>query len=82
MMVASIGLQFFNNYANNKKNKEIQECLRLGGINTKAGQQKLTQIEEKFTQQNLSLGGTADLLIVTIFLALVKEGLPDGLQNK
>ncbi|MDY3299715.1 triphosphoribosyl-dephospho-CoA synthase CitG [Limosilactobacillus reuteri] len=64
------------------KNKEIQECLRLGGINTKAGQQKLTQIEEKFTQQNLSLGGTADLLIVTIFLALVKEGLPDGLQNK
>ena len=64
------------------KNKEIQECLRLGGINTKTGQQKLTKIEEKFTQQNLSLGGTADLLIVTIFLALVKEGLPDGLQNK
>ena len=64
------------------KNKEIQECLRLGGINTKAGQQKLTKIEEKFTQQNLSLGGTADLLIVTIFLALVKEGVPDGLQNK
>ena len=24
MMVASIGMQFFNNYANNKKNKEIQ----------------------------------------------------------
>lgn len=64
------------------KNKEIKECLSLGGIRTKAGQQKLTEIEEKFTQQNLSLGGTADLLIVTIFLALVKEGLPDGLQNK
>ena len=28
MMVASIGLHFFNNYANNKKNKEIQEKQR------------------------------------------------------
>ena len=24
MLVASIGMQFFNNYANNEKNKEIQ----------------------------------------------------------
>ena len=24
MMIASIGMQFFNNYANNKKNQEIQ----------------------------------------------------------
>ena len=28
MMVASIGMQFFNNYANSKKNKEIQEKQR------------------------------------------------------
>lgn len=28
MMVASIGMQFFNNYANNKKNEEIQEKQR------------------------------------------------------
>ena len=28
MMVASIGMQFFNNYANNKKNAEIQEKQR------------------------------------------------------
>ena len=27
MMVASIGMQFFNNYANSKKNEEIQEKL-------------------------------------------------------
>ena len=28
MMVASIGMQFFNNYANSKKNEEIQEKQR------------------------------------------------------
>ena len=28
MMVASIGMQFFNNYANNDKNKEIQDKQR------------------------------------------------------
>ncbi|MBD5807424.1 triphosphoribosyl-dephospho-CoA synthase CitG [Limosilactobacillus walteri] len=60
------------------KNKEIKECLSLGGIETEAGRKKLNEIEKKFSQQNLSLGGTADLLIVTIFLGLVKEGMPDG----
>ena len=28
MMVASIGMQFFNNYANSKKNTEFQEKQR------------------------------------------------------
>lgn len=59
------------------KNQEIRECLSLGGITTDVGRKKLIEIEQEFSQRNLSLGGTADLLIVTIFLGLVKEGLPD-----
>ncbi|MBB1123677.1 triphosphoribosyl-dephospho-CoA synthase CitG [Limosilactobacillus albertensis] len=64
------------------KNQEISECLAMGGISTNAGRQKLIEIEKEFSQRNLSLGGTADLLIVTIFLGLVKEGLPNEFQDK
>ena len=45
----------------------------MGGISTNAGRQKLIEIEKEFSQRNLSLGGTADLLIVTIFLGELGE---------
>lgn len=59
------------------KDQQIIACQQLGGITTAAGRQKLREIEQAFSQRKLSLGGTADLLIVTIFLGLVKEGLID-----
>jgi holo-ACP synthase / triphosphoribosyl-dephospho-CoA synthase len=48
----------------------------------RGGRAKLAQLEQEFTAKHLSLGGTADLLIVTIFLTLVKEELADGLSNE
>lgn len=64
------------------KNTQVDACLAAGGITTAAGRGKLAQLEQEFTAKHLSLGGTADLLIVTIFLTLVKEELADGLSNE
>ncbi|MFC2685495.1 MAG: triphosphoribosyl-dephospho-CoA synthase CitG [Limosilactobacillus oris] len=64
------------------KNAQVDACLAAGGITTAAGRGKLAQLEQEFTAKHLSLGGTADLLIVTIFLTLVKERLADGLSNE
>lgn len=63
------------------KNARVDECLAAGGITTAAGRAKLAQLEREFTSRHLSLGGTADLVIVAIFLTLVKEGLTDGLSD-
>lgn len=49
---------------------------RVGGAQTAAGRQFLTDLDAQFIARNLSLGGSADLLILTIFLALVFDWLP------
>ncbi|MTV82025.1 triphosphoribosyl-dephospho-CoA synthase [Secundilactobacillus folii] len=46
----------------------------LGGSQTEDGMAFLTQLNQTFTDRNLSLGGSADLLILTIFLGL-REGI-------
>jgi holo-ACP synthase/triphosphoribosyl-dephospho-CoA synthase len=64
------------------KDQQIKQCLAAGGIATKAGRAKLKKIEKEFSARHLSLGGVADLLIVTIFLGLAKEALAeDGLSD-
>lgn len=50
--------------------KISQEYLELGGCKTKAGFQYLLKLNNNFKKENLSLGGCADLLIITIFMAL------------
>ncbi len=52
---------------------EAQTYLALGGSQTAAGWQKLVELNQVFDQRHLSLGGSADLLILTIFLGL-QEG--------
>lgn len=49
---------------------------QLGGAQTAAGRQFLTDLNATFIDRNLSLGGSADLLILTIYLALVFDWLP------
>lgn len=63
------------------KNEQINHCLSLGGITTSAGRAVLLEIEQEFSQRHLSFGGTADLLIATIFLGQAKEKLADGLLH-
>lgn len=47
-----------------------QEFLDKGGSQTKEGMTYLKKLNQVFKQNNYSIGGCADLLIVTIFMAL------------
>lgn len=63
------------------KDTKVDQCLAAGGITTAAGRAALNDLEQEFSKRHLSLGGTADLVIVTVFLTLVKEELTNGLSN-
>lgn len=54
--------------------QQAQDYLALGGSKTTAGWAKLQELNQVFERENLSLGGSADLLILTAFLGL-REGV-------
>lgn len=54
---------------------QSQRYFELGGSQTMAGWEFLTQLNQEFLARNLSLGGSADLLILTIFVGLVEGSL-------
>ena len=51
---------------------QIKIFFKRGGYHTNAGKEFLNQLNHEFTKRNLSLGGTADMLIATIFVCLVQ----------
>lgn len=51
---------------------QIDQYFMLGGSKTNAGMKFLEELDQTFIDRNLSLGGSADLLILTIFLALLE----------
>lgn len=53
--------------------QQARHFLDLGGAKTVAGKQFLQELNQAFIMKNLSLGGSADLLILTIFLALQEQ---------
>lgn len=55
-----------------KAQAQAQAVLDAGGAQSVAGRKLLEQMNEDFLAQNLSLGGSADMLILTIFMALVE----------
>lgn len=59
--------------------KQVQlqavKFLKAGGSKTKAGMTLIREMDQFFTENHLSLGGSADMLILTIFLALLTENL-------
>ncbi|MFC6259437.1 triphosphoribosyl-dephospho-CoA synthase CitG [Levilactobacillus fujinensis] len=57
--------------------QQAQDYLALGGSKTTAGWAKLVALNQVFERDNLSLGGSADLLILTVFLGL-REGIIDN----
>ena len=55
-----------------EKDRLFNELQKLG-VNTLAGMKRLQEIQADYAKRHLSLGGTADLLIITIFLGLMEE---------
>lgn len=53
--------------------QQAKKYLTLGGYQTEAGKQFMLELNQTFKERNYSLGGSADLLIITIFMALQKE---------
>lgn len=52
------------------------KVMELGGSKTSAGRNQLEKMNQEFLNRNLSLGGSADLLALTIFLGL-RRGILD-----
>lgn len=56
--------------------KEVsQKYFKLGGSKTAQGFAYLQELNKIFKEENYSLGGCADLLILTIFMALEENKL-------
>ncbi len=55
----------------------IDEIDAAGGITTDLGRQKLNEMAVEFARRRLSMGGSADLLSATLFIAMI-----DNLQKK
>ncbi|KRL81266.1 triphosphoribosyl-dephospho-CoA synthase [Lactobacillus ultunensis] len=53
--------------------KQAEKYLTLGGYQTENGKEFLLNLNQIFKKRNYSLGGSADLLIITIFMALQKD---------
>lgn len=55
----------------------VKECskkaMKLGGMHSEEGRKAIEKMNEDFIKKNISPGGSADLLAVTVFLHLVKE---------
>lgn len=52
---------------------QAKHYLALGGYGTPAGKQYMHQLNQTLKRKNLSLGGSADILILTIFIALQQK---------
>ncbi|WP_281196465.1 triphosphoribosyl-dephospho-CoA synthase, partial [Lactobacillus acetotolerans] len=50
--------------------QHAKQYLQLGGYGTTQGKEYLLNLNKEMTKRNYSLGGCADLLIVTIFIGL------------
>ncbi|NLM04356.1 MAG: triphosphoribosyl-dephospho-CoA synthase CitG [Clostridiales bacterium] len=53
--------------------KKAKEIIKLGGMTTEIGRQKIKNLNEEFIKKNISPGGSADLLGITVFLDFVFE---------
>lgn len=50
-----------------------REVIAMGGMKTTKGREKIDNLCTEFIERNISPGGSADLLGVTVFLSLVEE---------
>jgi len=57
--------------------EEAQEIIAIGGMKTTKGRENINNLCTEFIERNISPGGSADLLGVTLFLSLVEEYMQD-----
>ena len=57
--------------------EEAQEIIAMGGMKTTKGRENINNLCTEFIERNISPGGSADLLGVTVFLSLVEEYMKD-----
>jgi triphosphoribosyl-dephospho-CoA synthase len=61
-----------------EKVKEMaKNIIKFGGMNTAQGKEKINDLCIEFIERNISPGGSADLLAVTVFLHFVEQYLLD-----
>lgn len=60
------------------KNHQIDRFFELGATITPKGRQFLLDLQTQFAVKQLSLGGSADLLVLTIFINKVEEKFKNG----
>lgn len=53
--------------------EQAEKYLDLGGYGTAAGKEFMQELNRIFKEKNYSLGGSADILIITIFMALQRK---------
>lgn len=58
--------------------EKSREIINLGGMKTTNGREKINEMCEEFIDRNISPGGSADLLGVTVFLYLVEQYMKDS----
>ncbi len=54
-----------------------REIIAMGGMQTNKGREKIENLCTEFIKRNISPGGSADLLGITVFLSLVEEYMKD-----
>lgn len=52
---------------------KARKIIEIGGMKTACGREKINNLCEEFIERNISPGGSADLLGVTVFLYLVEQ---------
>lgn len=63
------------------KDQQLDNFFAQGGLSTSRGRSILFKLQSVFSQRKLSLGGSADLLAVTIFVSKVRGWLENGFRN-
>jgi holo-ACP synthase/triphosphoribosyl-dephospho-CoA synthase len=56
-----------------KVQSDAKGLLKIGGVNTLEGKNRIEKLEKEYIQKNISPGGCADLLAVSIFLLAIKN---------
>lgn len=63
--------------------KKVDHISKIGGMATEEGKKAIEILDKEFIDRNISPGGTADILAVTVFLCLVEEYMnKDSISNQ
>ena len=57
--------------------EKAREIIKIGGMKTNCGREEINNLCEEFVKKNISPGGSADLLGVTVFFYLVENFMND-----